>query len=78
MRLSILEWVKRNPRNAYGASLSVNYVFGVETARQALLDGIKSDAYSGGAVLGILEDFKRANDQEGIYDLMKTEQYKRI
>lgn len=78
MRLSILEWVKCNPRNAYGASLSVNYVFGVETARQALLDGIKSDAYSGGAVLGILEDFKRANDQEGIYDLMKTEQYKRI
>ena len=27
MRLSILEWVKRNPRNAYGASLSVKLCF---------------------------------------------------
>ena len=78
MRLSVLEWVKVDPKSVYGASQSVNYAFGVEIARNALLEGIKINAYSGGIMLSILESFRRANDQEGISQLMKTEQYKRI
>jgi len=78
MRLSVLEWVKRDPKRTYDASQSVNYALGMEIARNALLEGIKSNAYSGGSVLLILEKFRRANDREGISQLMETEQYKGI
>ena len=44
MRLSILEWAKDNPQNAYGASRTENYAFGVEIARTSLLEKIRANA----------------------------------
>ncbi|MBS3137848.1 hypothetical protein J4232_05410 [Candidatus Woesearchaeota archaeon] len=50
----------------------------MEIARAALLERIRANAYTVGRVFSILGDFRRANDQEGISQLMETEQYKGI